>query len=81
MAIGAQVEVPSYRVVEAVATREGVDPTELRPKLNDVVDPDALDRLFSDGSATREAPTGHVEFRYCGYDVTVFSDGRVDVRG
>lgn len=80
MAIGAQVERASYRVVEAVATREGVDPTELRPRLSDVVDPEALDRLFSDGRGTREAPTGRVEFRYCGYDVTVFCDGRVDVR-
>ena len=80
MAIGAQVEIPSYRVVEVVAEREGVDPTELRPRLNDVVDPDALDALFSDRDDERGAPTGHVAFRYCGYDVTVSSDGRVDVR-
>ena len=79
MATGAQVEDPSYRIVAAVARREGVDPTALRPRLNDVVDPDALDRLFSDGSGRREAPTGRVEFRYCGYDVTVSSDGRVAV--
>jgi hypothetical protein len=79
MAIGVQVEDSSYRVVEAVARRKGVDPTELETRLNDVVDPDALDRLFSDGSGAREPPTGRVEFRYCGYDVTVSSDGRVTV--
>lgn len=69
-------EAPSLLVVEAVARREGVDPTELETRLNDVVDPDALDRLFGDG---RDAPAGRVELRYCGYDVTVSSDGRVAV--
>lgn len=69
----------SYSVVSAVAAREGVTPTALTPALNEVVDPDALDRLFPAGAGSRDGPTGRVEFRYCGYDVTVYSDGRVEV--
>lgn len=64
-------------VVEAVAARMGVDPLDLDRPLGDVVDPDSLGRLFRDGG--RDRPTGRVEFRYCGYDVTVSSDGRVEV--
>lgn len=75
----AEGEAPSYSVVSAVAAREGVAPTALTPALNEVVDPDALDRLFPDGAGSRDGPVGRVEFRYCGYDVTVHGDGRVEV--
>lgn len=75
----AEVEAASYSVVSAVAAREGVAPTALTPALNEVVDPDALDRLFPDAEEDRNGPVGCVEFRYCGYDVTVYSDGTVEV--
>ncbi len=63
-----------YRLTEAVlaavADREGVDLTELKTPLNDVVDADALDALFRDG-------TGQVTFDYGGYTVTVDHAGDV----
>ncbi|ELY66492.1 HalOD1 output domain-containing protein [Natronococcus jeotgali] len=67
---------PSVRVVEAVADAEGVDPTDLEPSLHEAVDAAALDELFAPtaGSARRN---GSLSFAYCGYDVTVRSDGRV----
>lgn len=75
----AEGETASYSVVSTVAAREDVEPTALTPALNEVVDPDALDRLFPDGAGSRDGPAGRVEFRYCGYDVTVYSDGRIEV--
>ncbi|MCU4751973.1 hypothetical protein OB919_08250 [Halobacteria archaeon AArc-curdl1] len=73
----------SYRIIAAVAEKEGVDPTALEPpeydSLYDVLNPEALDSLFAprQNGATRSG--GFVEFEYAGYDVTVFSDGTVDV--
>lgn len=64
----------STRVVRLVAEREDVDTVRLDPPLNDVVDPDALDTLFTDA----EAPCC-VCFEYCGYTVHVASDGTVEV--
>ena len=79
MATSVEVDRASYSVIEAVADRVGVDPTELRPGLSDVVDPDSLDHLFARAGDGESASIGCIEFRYCGYDVTVYSDGRVDV--
>lgn len=67
----------SGSIVETIAAREGVDPVDLEVPLYDAVDPDALDRLVeraSDGRASLQ-----VEFSYCGYDVSVTSDGAVHV--
>lgn len=62
----------SGEVVEEVAAREGVQPTDLDP-LYGVVDPDALDSLFRNGSGT-------VTFEYHGYEVIAGSDGHVALR-
>ena len=67
------VDEASRRVVESVADAAGTAPTAL-PSLTDVVDPDALDALFS-GDRT----DGEVSFRYAGYRVTVTADRRVTV--
>ena len=64
------------RVVEAVAAEEGVDPLDL-PPLSDVVDTDALDRLFD--PARRRAADGdddgngtcEVWFSYAGWEVHI----------
>lgn len=48
---------PSERVVETVAEATATDPLELEP-LYDVIDPDALDRLFRPGRGDR--PNGGV---------------------
>lgn len=69
---------PSTTVVTAVATVRGVDVTDLSVPLFEVVDPDALDRLF-------EAAAGDLsfDFEYHGHHVelrgndTVLVDGTV----
>lgn len=70
-------ESTTQAVLEAVAGREGTDPTELEPSLHDVVDPDALNALFESTASGRPRSNGFVEFTYCGYEVTVRADGRV----
>jgi len=67
----------SQRVISAVAEETGKEPTEVGP-LYHVIDPDALDRLFS---ATRGSGRnqGHVEFTFAGCDVVVHGDGEVEV--
>ena len=69
----------SSRVVEALADEEGVAPTELRDPLYDVIELEALDDLFSDRLDGSPRSDGVVEFAYCQYEVTVHSDGRVEV--
>lgn len=69
---------PSERVVESVAAAKGVDPVDLHPPLNDVVDLDALDALFSPVGGVPRA-VGRVEFRYDDYVVVVEGDGSVTV--
>lgn len=54
--------------------------TDLIPEFPEHVDPDALDRLFrprSDGKARKGGPL-HLSIR--GYDVTIFSSGRIEIR-
>jgi len=66
----------STSVVQAVATALGTDPLSLDERLYDVLDPDALDRLF-DGEATRPRT---LSFELAGCSVTVHGDGRIVVR-
>ena len=68
---------PSLRVVEAVARSEGIDPMALEPPLYDTIDPEALDRLFT--TTADDSSRARVSFRYRGHDVTVRSDGTVQV--
>lgn len=65
-------ETLSHTVLESVAELEAVPPAELSYPLFDAINPEALDGLF------RET-TGHLVFSYHGYEVTVSSDGAVDV--
>lgn len=60
--------------LESVADAKGVDPLDLSPPLTEVINPSALDELFWNTHAT-----GRVVFEYSGYEVTVHSDGTVDV--
>lgn len=73
----------SLQIIEAIAEKEGVEPTEIEPPkyeaLYDVLNPEALDSLFAprhDGTARN---AGTVEFEYCGYDIVVTSDGEVEI--
>lgn len=69
---------PSYQVVQAVADATGRDPTALEP-LNEVIDPDALDGLFTDAADDGPHPTGRVTFTFAGCDVVVGPGGEVEV--
>lgn len=74
---------PSQAVVEAVADREDVEPTELAPPeyetLYDAVDPGALDALFAPRRNGADRTDGSITFQFCGYTVTVTADGEVSV--
>lgn len=67
-------------IVSSVANANGVDPIELEPRLNDVVDSDALERLFSDRANGAPRSGGRVVFTLCGCEVTIQSDESVEVR-
>ena len=64
---------PSVLIVNAVSAATKTPVNEL-PPLYQVIDPDALDMLFS-GSDT----DGFVEFQYAGRTVTVSADRTIDV--
>lgn len=68
----------SVAVVEAIADREGVDPTEVDVHLAEHVDPDALDALYRHAS-TNADDSWSIEFDADGHRVTVRSDGRITV--
>ncbi|SDZ91969.1 hypothetical protein SAMN04488065_1220 [Haloplanus vescus] len=67
----------SVTVVHAVLEATGKEPTDVN--LNDVIQPDALNRLFSpkhDGTPRRG---GRVSFDFAGCHVTVYGDGEIHV--
>ena len=64
-------------MVEKIARRSGVDPTELEPPLFDIVDPDALDALFDMPNTAATGGDVCISFRYNGYQV--FIDGSQQV--
>lgn len=70
----------SLAVVEAIATLEDTDPiefaSEFGTKLNDSIDPTALDTLTGIGDGTG---TVVVEFPFAGYRVRVDDSGRIRV--
>lgn len=66
----------SLSIVEAVADAEGVDPAELDPPLATVVDPTAIDRLFSRSRADSSG-VERLSLTYRGYRVAIESDGEV----
>lgn len=69
---------PVHAVVNTIAAADDTDPADL-PPLNNVVDPDALDTLLT--SPERRSIDGSVTFTYCGYGITVRSNGTVSVDG
>ncbi|WP_266076873.1 HalOD1 output domain-containing protein [Haladaptatus caseinilyticus] len=70
---------PSIRVINAIAEHEGTTPTEIRPVLYDIIEPDALDSLFAETQHGESRADGHVTFQYGSSEVTVYSDGRVEI--
>ena len=63
-------------ILDAIADAAGLDAAELNTPLYDVIDPDALAKLFHtlDGSVD-----GYVAFTYEGYRIVAYSDGTVQV--
>jgi hypothetical protein len=72
-------ETPSLSVAVTVAAATETPVEQLRP-LAEVIDTDALDRIFapSSGAASRY-PSTSVSFRYEECHVTVYADGRTVV--
>lgn len=62
-------------VIESIAEAEGTSPIELTPPLYEVIDPDAMERLFADNQAL-----GKLVFNYNNHEVSVFTDGYVSVK-
>lgn len=67
----------SRGVVKEVAATLGTSPVELTPPLYEVIDPDALERLFQSRDGRPRFSSGEVEFTYAGCRVTVYSSGEV----
>lgn len=70
-------DTPTVTIVEAVAEANGVDPLELDVRLHDVIDADALARLFEPRRTTVGSPPVDVTFSMAGCDVSVSNDGIV----
>lgn len=71
-------DLPSVLVLEEVARKEGVPPEDLSPRLNTVVDADALDKLVQSGGASPASPV-EIAFEYCNYTVLARNDGEISV--
>lgn len=65
-------------VIMKVAEAEGVGPLEI-PPLEDAVDTDALESLFSDTWVDEGQRDVRVEFSYCGYEIAVEGDRGVEI--
>lgn len=63
-------------IISVIAEAEGRDPTALTPPLYDVLDPEALEMLVQDSTASV-----CVHFEYRGRSITVRSDGIISVSG
>ncbi|WP_327051363.1 HalOD1 output domain-containing protein [Halomicrococcus gelatinilyticus] len=70
----------STAVVVAIADAAGVDPADIGTPLYDIMDPDALDNLFSDKIDGSPRIGGQVVFTVLDYEVTVYSYGQIVVR-
>lgn len=64
-------------VVMAVSDASDVPPEELRDRLHDRLDPDALNDLFADRRDGTPRRGGRLVFPMAGCEVTVYGDGQV----
>lgn len=63
---------PTLAVIEALSEINDMDPTQIKPPLNNVIDPDALDGLFQRNNHHQASqPEIEVSFSYTGYHVTI----------
>jgi len=66
---------PVPEIIDAVAEAEGVEPTALDPPLAQVLDPDALETLLEDTTASEL----EIRFTYRDHEVVVDGSGRVRI--
>ena len=71
-------EAVSIAVVDAVADLEDTTVADIDPPLYEVVDPDALDRLFMP-TEDNDRNDGRVSFEYLEYTITITSDGFIRI--
>jgi len=65
-------------IIDAIANAMDTSPTEIVPKINESVDPDALERILRplpDGTER----DGYLTFYLVGFRITVDSDGTVSI--
>lgn len=65
---GSEPQSVGIAIIQAVASVADVDALSLEPRLYDVIDPDALERLVSDGRSERSL---RISFEFGQYLVTV----------
>lgn len=68
---------PIEVIIEAVAEAASVDPLKL-PPIYDIVDPDAVNKLFSPRNATRAGQ--YFSFKFEEWIVSIHADGVIRVR-
>lgn len=66
----------SYTLLTAIGAITGKEVTELTP-LTEIVDPDALDKLFDQWRRSQERTDAHLSFRFNRCAVTVRSTGKI----
>lgn len=66
---------PVTNIVDAVADAESVEAVELEPPLAEAIDPDVLETLTEDTTASEL----EIQFVYRGHDIVVDDSGRVQV--
>ena len=67
----------SMAVMKAVAAREGIDPVALTPPFADVINPDAVDALFTPEPGGTDQALESLTLTYRGYTITIDSGGQV----
>lgn len=67
----------SEKVLATVAARKNTEQRELQPPLYEVIDPDALDSLFTPRADGSVRTRGEVRFTYSGYEIRIASNGDV----
>lgn len=66
-------------IIEGIAEQKECPPSELPERLADVIDPDALEELFSPTTAAVTSANPTVRFRFSGYGITVTGNREVHI--
>jgi hypothetical protein len=69
----------SARIPQQIADKQNVDPTELTPRLYDVIDLDALEHAISTVDTSRQSTPATFTFQYDDLSITVEATADVDI--